>query len=224
MKKIAVLILALAALLLAQDQPAPKVKTGQIQENQQYTSPSGLFSITVPAARNAFVRTYRFRASQLKHENYDYEEVVFQIADMGQAYGAGVRRIPQQALEQMAKEEPKQTLSNLANKAVFQWRDNYAEEPQPVDEANVKTQFGEGLFRLYLAKRSSLMGRVSGKDAAGKPKMEKSDARIAVLVVKKNDSFIYATAEDEYMGMVDSPPADLRKQLESFFASMTVKL
>jgi hypothetical protein len=63
-----------------------------------------------------------------------------------------------------------------------------------------------------------------GKDAAGKPKLELSDARIAVLVVKKGDSFIYATAEDEYMGMVDSPPADLRKQLESFFASMTVKL
>ncbi|MFI5106174.1 MAG: hypothetical protein ACHP79_14730, partial [Terriglobales bacterium] len=138
------------------------------------------------------------------------------------AYGAGVRRIPQPALEQMAKEETKQTLSNLSGKALFAWRDNYAEEPQPVDEAQIKTQFGEGLFRIYMAKRSSILGRVTGMDEAGKPKLEPSDARIAVLVVKKGDSFIYATAEDEYTEM-NGAPADLRKQLESFFASMTVK-
>ncbi|HET7873186.1 MAG TPA: hypothetical protein VFL42_11785 [Terriglobales bacterium] len=223
MHNIGVSILALAAVLFAQDQPAPKVKTGQIQENQQYKSPSGLFTITLPEARNPFVRTYKFRASQLKHESYDYEEVVFQIADFGQAYGAGVRRIPQSVLDQMAQEEPKQTLSNLAKKTVFQWRTNYAEEPQPVDEATVKTQFGEGLFRLYLAKHSSLLGRMTGKDKNGKPILEGSDARIAVLVVKKGDRFIYATAEDEYTES-GSAPADLRKQLESFFAGMTVTL
>lgn len=220
MKKIAMLILALTAALCAQDQSAPKVKTGQIQENQQYKSPSGLFTVTVPEARNPFVRTYKFHASQLKHENYDYEEVVFQIADFGQAYGAGVRRIPQAVLEQMAKEEPKQTLSNLANKAMLQWR-SYAEEPQPVEEALVETQFGQGLLRVYRAKHSSLLERVTGKDEAGKLKMEKADARIVVLVVRQGDRLIYAAAEDEY---VDSAPPDLRKQITSFFASMTVKL
>ena len=220
MKKIAVLILALTTVLFAQDQPAPKVKTGQIQENQQYKSPSGLFTITVPEARNPFVRTYKFRASQLKHENYDYEEVVFQIADFGQAYGAGARRIPSSVLEQMAKEERKQTLSTLANKAVFQWRDNYAEKPEPVDEHSIQTQFGEGLFRIYLAKGSSLLARMTGTDKNGQRIGEKSDARIAVLVVQKDDLFIYATAEDEY---VDSDPPDLRKQITTFFASMTVK-
>ena len=89
----------------------------------------------MPPARNPFVQTYDFRESRLKYETYDYEEVLFQIGDMGQAYGAGVRRIPQQVLELMAKEEPRQTLSNLAQKALFQWRDNYAEEPQPVEES-----------------------------------------------------------------------------------------
>jgi photosystem II stability/assembly factor-like uncharacterized protein len=202
----------------------PKIKTGQIEENQKFKSSGGKFSITAPAARNPFVRIYDFRESRLKYDNYDYEEVIFQIGDMGQAYGAGVRRLPQFVLEQMAKEEPKQTLSNLANKALYQWRDNYSEEPQPVDEAQVKTQFGEGLFRIYIAKRSSILGRVTGRDEAGKPKLEPSDARIAVLVVKKGDLFIYATAEDEYSKMVGSTPADLRKQLETFFTSMTVKL
>ena len=176
----------------------------------------------MPAARNPFVRTYDFRESRLKYEAYDYEEVIFQIGDFGQAYGAGVRRIPQSVLDLMAKEEPKQTLANLAGKALFQWRDNYAEEPQTVDEAQVKTQFGEGLFRLYVAKRSSILGRVTGRDEAGKPKLEPSDARIAVLVVRKGDWFIYATAEDEYTEM-GGAPADLRKQLETFFTSMTVK-
>lgn len=229
MKVLAVLILALVTTLFAQQRPAPKVKTGQINEKQQYKSSGGKFTITVPAARNPFVRTYNLRESRLKYENVaektalDYEDVVFQIGDMGQAYGAGVRRIPQLALEQMAKEGPKQTLSNLSGKALFQWRDNYAEEPQPVDEAQVQTQFGEGLFRIYLAKKSSLLvsGRGSGQ-AGVPPKMEKSDARIAVLVVKKGDSFIYATAEDEYID-AGAAPLDLRKQLAGFFASMTVK-
>lgn len=73
------------------------------------------------------MRTYDFREVKLIHETYEFEDVVLQIGDFGQAYGAGVRRIPPPVLEQMAKETPKQTLSNLASKALFQWRDNYAD-------------------------------------------------------------------------------------------------
>src|SRR2546422_2103040 len=98
-------------------EPTPKVKSGEIKEGKQYTSSKEMFSITVPP-RNWAVDTYKFEESQLKYENYDYEEVDFYIPDFGQAYGAGVRRIPQAALIQMAKEEEKQTLSNLANKAL----------------------------------------------------------------------------------------------------------
>lgn len=210
------------SLAFAQGPRAPKVKTGKIKENQQYKSIDGKFSITLPPARNPFVATYKFRESKLKNETDDYEEVVFQIADFGQAYGAGVRRIPQSVLAQMAKEEEKQTLSNLAGRAVFQWR-NYAEEPQPVDEAQVQTQFGVGLFRIYVAKHSSLLSAITVSGQGGKPKPERSDARIAVLVVKKGDLFIYATAEDEYL-MGGSTPLDLRKQLETFFATMMVKI
>jgi photosystem II stability/assembly factor-like uncharacterized protein len=210
----------------------PKVKTGEIKENQRYKSGRGMFSVTVPAAGNPFVRTYKLRESQLKDENFDYEEVVFHIDDFGQAYGAGVRRIPQAVLAQMTKEEEKQTLSNLANKALFQWRDDYAEEPQPVEEFSVQTQFGAGLLRIYLAKGSSLLGRVAGSDQAGKPKVEKFDAYIAVLVVKKDNLFIYATAEDDFLqnrstlrppGARFDPKPVLTKALQSFFASMTVK-
>ena len=229
MKRSTLLVFAFATALFAQQQLAtnpsspssPKVRVGNIKEKEKFESSGGRFSITVPPARNPFVRTYDFREARLKYETYDYEDVVFQIGDMGQAYGTGVRRIPQSVLEQMAKEQRKQTLSNLANKALFQWRD-YAEEPQPVDEATVQTQFGEGLLRIYLAKHSSLLVTMNGADLAAKHKPEKSDARIAVLVVKKDDRFIYATAEDEYVGSgVD--PLDLRKQLQSFFATMTVK-
>src|SRR5579864_1605567 len=202
---------------------SPKVNIGKIKENQRFKSSGYSFSITVPPARNPFVRTYDFRESRLKYATYDYEEVIFRIGDFGQGYGAGVRRIPQSVLEQIAKEEPRQTLSNLANKALFQWRDNYAEKPQAVEEAFLQTQFGEGLFRVYLAKRSSLLINGSGSRESGPPKLEKSDARIAVLVVKKDDWFIYTTAEDEYEGS-GSTPLDLRKQLETFFASMTVKI
>lgn len=206
----------------AQPAPAPKVKTGKIKENERYKSRSGMFSVTVPAARNPFVQTYKFDSAQLKHENLDYEEVVFHIDDFGQAYGTGMRRIPQEVMAEMAKQQTKEILSSLSKKALFQWRNNYAEEPQTVDEASAQTQFGEGLLRVYLARNSSLLTNTNGADLAAKRTPEKSDARIAVLVIKKDDWFIYAAEEDEYTGS-GAASLDLRKQLETFFSSLTVK-
>jgi hypothetical protein len=204
-----------------QQDPKPKEKAGQIKAGKQYTSGKGMFSITVPPG-NWAVDTYKFKASQLKQENYDYEEVVFYIPDFGQAYAAGVRRIPPSVLTQMAKEEEKQTLSNLANKALHLWRSGYAEEPQPVEENSVQTQFGGGLLRLYLARRSSMIEKmVNGKG-------ETIDTHIAVLVLKKGDLFIYAAVEDDDLlnqisgPSAEDPKAALSKKLQSFFASMTM--
>lgn len=212
----------------------PIVKTGEITENQQYKSDREMFSVTVPAAGNPFVRTYKWQAQQLKYENVaekvalDYEEVVFWIGDFGQAYAAGVRRIPQSVLAQIAKEEEKRTLGNLADKALFEWRSDYAEQPQPVEESSVQTQFGEGLLRIYLAKGSSLLAKDAGSGNAGKPKVEKFDTYVTVLVVKKDDLFIWTAAEDDYMqrkspDAPSDPKPDLRKALQRFFATMTVK-
>ena len=204
-----------------QQEPKPKEKTGQIKAGKQYTSGKGMFSITVPPG-NWAVDTYKFKAGQLKQDNYDYEEVVFYIPDFGQAYAAGIRRIPQAALAEMAKEEEKQTLSNLANKALHLWRTGYAEEPQPVEENSVQTQFGGGLLRIYLAKRSSMIVKMVGG------KSELIDTHIAVLVVKKGDLFIYAAVEDDDLqtqspGQSSADPTPiLSKNLQSFFASMTV--
>jgi len=204
-----------------QQEPKPKEKIGQIKAGKQYTSGKGTFSITVPPG-NWAVDTYKFKAGQLKQDNYDYEEVVFYIPDFGQAYAAGVRRIPQAALAQMGKEEEKQTLSNLANKALHLWRTGYAEEPQPVEENSVQTQFGGGLLRIYLGKRSSMIVKMVGG------KGELIDTHIAVLVVKKADLFIYAAVEDDDLqtqspGQSSADPKPiLSKNLQSFFASMTM--
>lgn len=204
-----------------QQEPKPKEKTGQIKAGKQYTSGKGMFSITVPPG-NWAVDTYKFKAGQLKQDNYDYEEVVFYIPDFGQAYAAGIRRIPQAALAEMAKEEEKQTLSNLANKALHLWRAGYAEDPQPVEENSVQTQFGGGLLRIYLAKRSSMIVKMVGG------KGEPIDTHIAVLVVKKGDLFIYAAVEDDDLqtqspGQSSADPKPiLSKNLQSFFSGMTV--
>jgi tetratricopeptide (TPR) repeat protein len=229
MKAVTVLIIAFASVMFAQQQPSteagqpkPKEKTGQIKAGKQYTSGKGTFSITVPPG-NWAVDTYKFKAGQLKQDNYDYEEVVFYIPDFGQAYAAGVHRIPQATLAEMAKEEEKQTLSNLANKALHLWRTGYAEEPQPVEENAVQRQFGGGLLRIYLAKRSSMIVRMVGG------KGEPIDTPIAVLVFKKGDLFIYAAVEDDDLqtqspGQSSADPNSiLSKNLQSFFASMTVK-
>lgn len=212
-----------------QQQPQPKEKTGQIKAGKQYTSGMGTFSITVPPG-NWALDTYKFKAGQLKRDNYDYEEVVFYIPDFGQAYAAGVHRIPQSVLAEMAKEEEKQTLSKLANQALYLWRTGYAEEPQPVEENSVQTQFGGGLLRIYLARRSSMIVNMVGSGKIADRKAEKIDTHIAVLVVKKGDLFIYAAAEDDDLQTKSpgpaQPPADpkpiLSKNLQSFFASMTV--
>lgn len=214
-------VVATSASFAFQQEPKPKEKTGQIKAGKQYTSGKGTFSITVPPG-NWAVDTYKFKAGQLKQDNYDYEEVVFYIPDFGQAYSAGVHRIPQAALAEMAKEEEKQTLSNLANKALHLWRAGYAEEPQPVEENSVQTQFGGGLLRIYLAKRSSMIVKMVGG------KGEPIDTHIAVLVVKKGGLFIYAAAEDDDLQTQlpeqssADPKSTLSKNLQSFFASMTV--
>jgi hypothetical protein len=219
-----------AGRILASPQ-ALKHTVGEIAEGKKYTSESGLFSVVVPAAGNPFVHNYKWYGNWAKYENYDYEEVRLVISDFGQAYVAGVRRIPQAVLAQMAKEEPKQTLSNLANKALVQWVE-LTEEPEVVEETWVKTQFGEGLLRVYLAKRGSLMGRVEGADEAGKPKTEKFDTHIAVIAVKKGDRFLYATAQDDYLQTKSTtgptapfnPIPQLRETLQSFLASMKAKI
>jgi hypothetical protein len=210
-----------------QQEPKPKEKTGQIKVGKQYTSGKGMFSITVPPG-NWAVDTYKFKASQLKQDNYDYDEIIFYIPDFGQAYAAGVHRIPQAALAEMAKEEEKQTLSNMANKALHLWRSGYAEEPQPVEENSVQTQFGGGLLRIYLARRSSMIEKLVGGGRIADRKGEKIDTNIAVLVVKKGDLFIYAAVEDDDLqsqspGQSSADPKPiLGKNLQSFFASMTV--
>jgi|SRR5580704_9731851 hypothetical protein len=216
------------------DSQAPRVKTGEIKENQEYKSGMGLFSITVPAAGNPSIRTYKVRESQLKDDNFDYEEVLFSITDFGQAYGAGVRRIPPLVQAQMAKEDQKQVLSNLADKALFQWRDDYAAPPRFVDDSAIDTQFGPGLLRVYLARRSSLLvTKTADSDQA-----EHFDAYIGVLVVRKGDLFICATAEDDFMQQQkshrppvsaestgdDFDPKPLEKELQRFFATMRVNL
>lgn len=222
------LIAVLPNLAISQE-PKPKIKTGEIKEGKQYTSNRGLFSVTVPP-RNWAVDIYKFKESQLKQENYDYEEVVFYIPDFGQAYAAGVRRIPESVLAKMANEEGKRTLANLADKALYQWRSGYAEEPQSVEDTSVQTQFGEGLLRVYLAKHSSMIERMVGGGKVGDLKGERFDTHIAVLVVKKGDWFIYAAAEDDDLqhgmpgaGTPSDPKPILSKKLQDFFASMTVK-
>jgi len=224
-----VLSLAASAPVFAQE-PQPRTKTGKIEQGKKYSSRTGRFSVTVPEAGNPFVRTFVMTESELKRENYDYEEVVFFISDFGQAYGAGVRKIPEAVLAKMAQETSEQTLSTLAWKVLLQWRE-FKEEPEVVEDTPMETQFGAGLLRVYLVRKASLMARVSISAASGEPKPEPFDTHIAVLVVKQNDRLIYATAEDDYLetnattppGGPFDPNPELKKQIQAFFATIAVK-
>src|SRR6478672_7021738 len=75
-----------------QQEPKPKEKIGQIKAGKQYTSGKGTFSITVPPG-NWAVDTYKFKAGQLKQDNYDYESFPIRRPSFGQADAAGVHRL-----------------------------------------------------------------------------------------------------------------------------------
>jgi hypothetical protein len=177
-----------------------------------YTSPRGLFSVRVPEAPNFARVPYQIQeATEAGEKNYD--TVVFYVKDFGQVMLASVRQIPQAALDNMAKDEPENVLKNLAQKALYDWRQGFPEEPQPFADDFVSTPHGQAILRLYSAPRGSLLQRLEGGSGKGP---QPFDAVIAVMLVKKNDLDIYAIAEDDY------GPVGLEKRLKEFFASITV--
>ncbi len=177
-----------------------------------HTSPRGLFSVPVPEASNWAGVPYQIQEETEPGER-NYDTVVFSVKDFGQLMLASVRQIPQAALDNMAKDEPQNVLKNLAQKALYDWRQNFPEEPQVFLEDFVSTPHGQAILRLYNAPRGSLLQRLEGGSGKGP---QPFDAVIAVMLAKRNNLDIYAIAED------DHEPVGLEKRLKELFTSITV--
>ena len=120
----------------------------------RYTSPRGLFSVEVPRHRHWSGVPYKIQ-EQTESKKGNYDLVAFYVKDFGKVLLAGVRWIPQVELDAMAKDDPKNVLKNLADKALFDWRQStsrptvwgrsvhFPEEPHVLEDSFDSTPHGE---------------------------------------------------------------------------------
>jgi hypothetical protein len=181
----------------------------------KYTSPRSLFTVPVPKASNwAGVAFTIQEATETGDRNYD--TVVFYVKDFGEVLLASVRRIPQVALDNMAKDDPQNVVKNLADKALDDWRQNLTEEPTVVEEDLVSTPYGQAAVRIYKVVKGSLLQRTVGGSGKGP---ESFDVLIAVIAAKRNDHMISAIAENDANALEKDR---LRARLQQFFGGMVV--
>jgi len=168
----------------------------------------------VPKAPNRVGLPYTIQeATETGQKNYD--TVAFYVKDFGQVMMVSVRRIPQVALDIMAKDDPHNVLKNLAAKALFDWRD-FPEEPRVVEDNVASTPYGEAVLRVYNAPRGSLLEKLQGGSGKG---FQPFDVMIGVMVLRKKDHYVYAIGEnDEAPGATDN----LKKALGDLFATISV--
>ena len=226
------LITGLVAVGISKDVSAQRLK-GKLADGT-YTSPRGLFSVQVPKASNwAGVAFAIQEETETGDKNYDM--VAFYVKDFGEVLLASVRRIPSAALENMAKDDPENVVKNLTNKALGDWRQNLAEEPDVVEEDLISTPYGQAAIRIYKVAKGSLLQKKVGNIGSTPVETLTStpgdqldvsrnwpdsfDVLIAVIAAKRDDHMISAIAED------DAHPLEtnqLKTKLREFFGSVMV--
>ena len=199
-----------------------------------YTSPRGLFSAQVPKATNwAGVAFAIQEETETGVKNYDM--VAFYVKDFGEVLLTSVRRIPEVALANMAKDDPENVVKNLANKALGDWRQNLTEEPDVVEEDLVSTPYGQAAIRIYKVAKGSLLQKKVGQIGStpvetlmpppgfrldvSRTGPDSFDVLIAVIAAKRGEQMISAIAED------DAHPLEkdqLRARLQVFFGGVVV--
>ncbi|WP_347275451.1 NBR1-Ig-like domain-containing protein [Candidatus Kuenenia sp.] len=216
---------------LADHDPEPRVRNvanealklierlGVVSEDK-YSSPRNWFSVQVPKSSNWANVPFSIMdtsVNQPKGNNYDL--VTFEVKDFGEVLIASVRDIPDDVLDKMKRDNKRTILSNLANKALSDWRD-FPIKSKVVDETYVSTPHGKSLLRVYKAEKASLLVRASGHRPTAS---DTFDTLIAVIVAKQKNHYIYAIAEnDAESNGADKNKDALKRTVQSFFASVDV--
>ncbi len=153
-----------------------------------FTSARGWFSVEVPKPSNwANVPFTLDRTSVNRPDAGNYDAVTFVVDDFGEVLFVSVRRIPDVVLEKMEQEAHREVLSNLAYKALDDWR-SLPIKPKVVEETFLNTPHAESILRVYMAEKGSLLLRLGGS-ASTAP--EAFDALIAVIVAKQKNYYVY---------------------------------
>jgi len=174
-----------------------------------------LFSVAIPTATN-FARV-RFEILDFTGGGESsFDMVGFYVKDFGEARVASVTRIPQAALDAVAKADPKKLHRDVADKALWDWRHKFPQDPVVAEEEFIPTPYGQGIRRIYKAAKGSVIERREGGSGRG---FEPFDVLIGVILVVRNDHYIAAIAQDDYHPL---DGAMLRRNLLSFFSGMSV--
>ena len=209
--------------------PASVSAQGEVTDGR-YHSAREWFSVPVPTADAFWQVPFAVQGESVNRADVGNVDIVtFWIKDFGEVFIASVWQIPESTLANMREEDDQTVLSNLANKALHDWRDGIPNslpiEPKVIEDTFVSTPHGEAILRVYLAERGSLLAEVSG------PAPDKFDTLIAVIVAKQEDYYVYAIAENDADGDAFLRPDDpargtqkerLKQAVESFFSGIVV--
>ena len=188
----------------------------------RYHSERGWFSVPVPKASNWAGVPFAVQGTSVNRAGVgDFDAVVFSVKDFGEVLIASVRHIPERVLAEMRDKGDKRTvLSDLAYKALHDWRDDIPEslpvEPKVVEDTFVSTPHGEAILRVYMAERGSLLTRATGRRPTA---ADTFDTLIAVIAARQGDRFLSAIAENDAEG---GDKETLKERVRSFFSGIVV--
>jgi hypothetical protein len=175
-----------------------------------YTSPGAWFSVTLPQGANPFVKDFQIEDDSGRGE-VEYDFAALSIPDFGEVFLLEVRPIPPAVLEKMAAESGAETLSNLANKALGDWRVDLAPAPAVVEDISFDSHLGPALLRIFRLEEGSLLQRASAGETRA------FDTLVAVIAVKRGTTFVSLIAENDYQPL---DQAGLAGRARSTFASL----
>ena len=94
--------------------------------------------------------------------------------------------------------------------------------PTLLEDQYLDTAYGEGLVRLYMASKGSMLTEIKG--GGGQPTVADTfDVLIGVMVARQKNDFIYAIAEDDGEGgAAEGTKNVLTQKIQSFFASIAL--
>ena len=198
--------------------PSPASSKGNVKDGI-YTSPRGLFSVKVPKSTNWVGIRFAFTDVSKKDElNFDLVE--FHVKDFGEFYVASVRHIPPAVSEEMAKNDSQNVLKNVAFKALTDWRRDFPEEPQVVDDSFITTPYGPGILRVFNAPKASSGQKMTF--SSGKMMAKRLDVLLAVILVIRGNHYISAIAENDNGFKEGQNAGRLKEGLLTFFSEMKV--
>ncbi len=185
-----------------------------------YSSSRNWFSVNLPKSSNMANIPFSIKDTSVSLPNVDnYDLVTFEVKDFGEVLIACVGSIPNNVTDIIKETDDQTLLSNLANKALDDWRD-FPIEPKVVEESFLTTSHGKSLLRFYKAENGSLLMRSSGSDTIS---LSNFDTSIAVIVAKNNNHFVYAIAENDIeSSAMDKKNDVLKRRLQSFFDNIIV--